>query len=288
MTATVDGLLDLLDVRPEGDEVFTGTPSGSVLPRVFGGQVIGQALAAAGATVDPHRRPHSLHAYFLRAGSSAEPIQYVVSTLREGRSFSTREVRASQGAGPIFTMTASFHEAEPGLDHQVPAPSAPPPETLPRIADRPEAWPDIYREWSSVDIRHVKDDRAHQYGSRSWMRVTSPLPDDPLLHACILACISDLTLLSVTLVPHAIPPRHEDHLVASLDHSVWFHRDCRVDDWLLYDQTTPSMSDSLGLAHGRILTADGTLVASVAQEGLVRAVSAERTSEPRRAGRPRR
>jgi len=272
MTATVDRLLDLLDVRPEGNLVFCGTPSESARPRVFGGQVVGQALAAAGATVDRRRRPHSLHAQFLRAGSSAEPIEYVVSVLREGRSFSTREVRASQGAEPIFTMTASFHEAEPGLDHQVSAPAAPPPDTLPSIADHPEVWPDIYREWTSVDIRHVPPHSDHLYGSRAWLRVTAPLPDDPLLHACVLACISDLTLLSVTLVPHGIPPRHEDHQLASLDHSIWFHRECRADDWLLFDQTTPSMSDSLGLAHGRLLTTDGTLVASVAQEGLVRSL----------------
>jgi len=275
MTSTVDRLLDLLDVRPEGNLVFSGTPSGSARPRVFGGQVVGQALAAAGATVDRRRRPHSLHAHFLRAGSSAEAIEYVVSTLREGRSFSTREVRASQGALPIFTMTASFHEAEPGLEHQVPAPAAPPPETLPGIADHPEIWPDIYREWTSVDIRHVAPDPDHPLGSRAWLRVTAPLPDDPLLHACVLACISDLTLLSVTLVPHGIPPRHEDHQLASLDHSVWFHRDCRADDWLLFDQTTPSMSDSLGLALGRLLTSEGILVASVAQEGLVRGLRAD-------------
>lgn len=273
MTSTVDDLLDLLDVRPEGSHLFSGTPSGSALPRVFGGQVIGQALAAAGCTVHPRRRPHSLHAYFLRAGSSAKPIEYLVSALRDGRSFSTREVRARQGEELILTMTASFHEAEPGLEHQISAPSAPPPEALPRNADRPDDWPDIYREWTSLDIRRVPTPSAGRlsFGSQSWMRTTAPLPDDPLLHACVLACISDLTLLSATLVPHAIPPRHDGYQVASLDHSVWFHRDCRVDDWLLYDQSTPSMSDSVGLAHGRILTSDGVLVASVAQEGLVRA-----------------
>ena len=272
MTATVDRLLDLLDVRPQGNLAFSGTPSGSARPRVFGGQVVGQALAAAGATVDRRRRPHSLHAHFLHAGSSAEPIEYVVSVLREGRSFSTREVRASQGAEPIFTMTASFHEAEPGLDHQLSTPAAPLPDTLRSITEHPEVWPDIYREWTSVDIRPVPPRPDHPHGSRAWLRVTAPLPDEPLLHACVLACISDLTLLSVALVPHGISPRHEDHQLASLDHTVWFHRDCRADDWLLFDQTTPSMSDSLGLAHGRLLTTDGTLVASVAQEGLVRSL----------------
>ncbi len=273
MTATVDDLLDLLDVRPVGHDVFAGSPSESALPRVFGGQVMGQALAAAGCTVDRERRPHSLHAYFLRAGAADRSIDYEVSTLREGRAFSTREVRARQGVELIFTMTASFHVTEPGLEHQVPLPPLPPPATLARNAERPQDWPDIYREWGSLDIRRVPPsvgDRS--FRSQSWLRTTAPLPDDPLLHTCVLACISDLTLLSATLIPHGIPSRHEGYQVASLDHSVWFHRGCRVDDWLLYDQSTPSMSDSVGLAQGRMFTSDGTLVASIAQEGLVRAL----------------
>jgi acyl-CoA thioesterase-2 len=232
MTASVDQLVRLLDVRPEGDATFSGCPSGSVLPRLFGGHVLGQALAAAGCTVDRGRRPHSLHAYFLRAGASERSIDYEVSTLREGRSFSTREVRARQGAKLIFTMTASFHLDEPGPEYQCSVPSAPPPHTLARNSERPEAWPDIYREWTSLDIRRVPPEVAgavHRSGERS-SRARS----------------------------------------WSLDHSVWFHRPCRVDDWLLYDQTTPSTSGALGLAHGRILTADGTLAASVAQEGLIR------------------
>jgi acyl-CoA thioesterase II len=278
MAGSVEALVRLLDVRPEGNDVFSGCPSGSVLPRVFGGHVLGQALAAAACTVDGRRRPHSLHAYFLRAGASDRSIDYEVSTLREGRSFSTREVRAQQGAKLIFTMTASFHLDEPGPDYQCSVPATPPPYALARNSERPEDWPDIYREWTALDIRRVPPDvasAAHcstepSSRARSWMRTTAPLPDDPLLHACILACISDLTLLSVVLVPHDIPPRHDGYQIASLDHSVWFHRPCRVDDWLLYDQATPSTSSALGLAHGRILTADGTLAASVAQEGLIR------------------
>jgi len=137
-----------------------------------------------------------------------------------------------------------------------------------RNSDRPEMWPDLYREWTSLDIRHVRS--SAEGGSQSWLRTTTRLPDDPLLHDCVLACISDLTLLSVVLTPHGIPPRHEGYQVASLDHSVWFHRRCRVDDWLLYDQTTPATSNSRGFALGRMFTKDGTLAASVAQEGLVR------------------
>jgi acyl-CoA thioesterase-2 len=274
MTTTVEDLLDLLDVQPAGEGLFFGGASHSLRPRVFGGQVIGQALAAAGHTVPRGRLPHSLHAYFLRPGSAGTSICYEVSTLREGRAFSTREVRARQGTDLIFTMSASFHLDEPGLDHQLVAPSAPPPEACEPNSARAEDWPEIYREWGSVDIRRVPGSTQDSFGSQSWMRATAALPDDPLVHACVLACISDLTLLSVALVPQGIPPRHEGYLVASLDHSVWFHRECRLDDWLLYDQTAPSMSAAVGLAHGRLFSADGVLVASVAQEGLIRAVSA--------------
>jgi acyl-CoA thioesterase-2 len=274
MTATIDHLLDVLDVQPRKGGTFSGAPFGSGFPRVFGGQVVGQALAAAGRTVPSDRRPHSLHAYFLRAGASDRPIDYEVTTVREGRAFSTREVRARQGDGLIFTMTASFHVAEQGPEHQSSPPSAPPPQTLQTYAAHPEDWPDIYREWTSVDLRDVPNPHPEprsSSGTQTWMRITEPLPDDPFLHACVLACISDLSLLSVTLAPHGIPPRHEGYQVASLDHSVWFHRQCRVDDWLLYDKSTPCMSEALGLAQGRILTSDGTLVASVVQEGLIRA-----------------
>lgn len=270
MSTTVDRLIRLLDVQPDGDSTFSGCPSGSALPRVFGGHVLGQALAAAARTVDRCRRPHSLHAYFLRAGASDRPIHYEVAAVREGRSFSTREVRARQGTKLIFTMTASFRLDEPGPEYQRRVPLAPPPHTLTRNSERPEDWPDLYREWTSLDIRAVPTGTAG--AARAWLRATEPLPGDPLLHACILACISDLTLLSVILTPHGIPPRHEGYQLASLDHSVWFHRPCRVDEWLLYDQDTPSTWNALGLAHGRILTADGVLAASVAQEGLIRRV----------------
>jgi acyl-CoA thioesterase-2 len=270
MAGSVDELVQLLDVRPGRGDGFTGSPSGSTRPRLFGGQVLGQALASAGRTVAPGLRPHSLHAYFLQPGDPHRPVDYEVTPLREGRSFSTREVRARQGTRSIFTMTASFHGDEPGLEHQGPAPSAPPPDELPSSADRPEDWPDIYQEWGCLDIRRVPGSVAVPTRARSWLRLAGTLPDDELLHACVLACLSDLTLLSAALVPHGIPPRHEGYLLASLDHAVWFHRPCRVDDWLLYDQSAPSTSNSRGLAVGRLLAADGTLVASVAQEGLLR------------------
>jgi acyl-CoA thioesterase-2 len=267
MAGSVVDLVRLLDVRPGRGDGFTGRSSGSARPRLFGGQVLGQALAAAGRTVGPDRRPHSLHGYFLQPGDPHRPVDYEVTQLREGRSFSTREVRARQGSRLIFTMTASFHGDEPGLEHQSPAPSAPPPYAVPTSADRPDEWPDIYREWGCLDIRRVPGLSSR---AQAWLRLADALPDDELLHACVLACLSDLTLLSAALVPHGIPPRHEGYLLASLDHAIWFHRPARVDDWLLYDQTSPATSNSRGLAVGRLLSADGTLIASVSQEGLLR------------------
>jgi acyl-CoA thioesterase-2 len=266
MVATVDALVGLLDVRAEAGGAFTGPISGSARPNVFGGHVLGQALASAVRTVDADRPPHSLHAYFLRAGDSTRPIRYHVTNVREGRSFSTREVRGVQGEQHIFTMSASFHRDEPGPDHQRSVPRPPPADAVPSDSSRPGEWPEIYQEWSCLDIRHVPTESRAQI----WMRLDGRLPDEPALHACVLACISDLTLLAVTLVPHGIPSRHEGYRLASLDHAMWFHRPARVDDWLLYDQTTPSTSNGLGLATGRLLAADGTLVASVAQEGLLR------------------
>ncbi|RHW24014.1 acyl-CoA thioesterase II [Nocardioides immobilis] len=277
MVASVDQLIALLDLRNAGVATFTGRLPATTRARVFGGYVLGQALAAAGRTVGPARRPHSLHASFLRPGDPRVPIDYEVESLREGRAFSTRAVRASQGSTLICTMTASFHVDEPGLDFQRTGRTAPPPDTLPKHTENLGEWPDIYAEWSALDIRRVPpqpvpspNDPDASSSARAWLRTTAPLPDDALLHTCLLACISDLTLLSVVLVPHGISALHEGYTLASLDHSIWFHRPGRVDEWLLYDQTVPSTSNALGLAHGRLRTADGTLIASVAQEGLFR------------------
>ena len=273
MTATVDDLLDLLDVRPEGDNVFSGTPSGSALPRVFGGQVIGQALAAAGR----HGRP---------ATSATLPARLLPARRVVGRADRVRRVDAARGpvvlhpggAGQPGRRADLHHDGlvprgRTGTRPSGPGSLGPASGDPPSNADRPEDWPDIYREWSSVDITSTSaDDRGRPVrGLASWMRVTAPLPDDPLLHACVLACISDLTLLSVTLVPHAIPPRHEDYLVASLDHSVWFHR--RLPGRRLAP-LRPDHTVHVGLprASRRADPHRGRhLVASVAQEGLVRA-----------------
>ena len=281
MTTSVDNLLAILDVRRVGERVFEGPPSGMVNSRAFGGHVVGQALAAASRTVQAERLPHSLHAYFLRPGKSARPILYQVEPVREGRTFSTRTVSAQQDGKTIFTMSASFHDRENGLDHQLPAPATPSPDSISAESHDVSQWPDIYQEWNALEFRHItepvadrseapptRSDESHR--ARIWMRATEKLPDDPVIHSCVIACVSDLTLMSVTLRPHGIPPRHDGYLVASLDHSVWFHRPLAADNWWLYDQSTPSASNALALAEGRIFSADGRLAVSVAQEGLLR------------------
>ncbi|KOS55245.1 hypothetical protein Z051_15770 [Rhodococcus rhodochrous KG-21] len=278
MTTSVDALLELLDVTAVQANNFLGNASDSSRPRVFGGQLLGQALASAGRTVEPGRSPHSLHAYFLRPGLGSDPIKYAVSNIREGRTFSTREVRARQGDRVIFEAMISFHVPEEGLAHQIPAPTALDPGGGSPVTSHLEQLPDIYREWGSLEIRRTHHEPTNVPGSSDnpsvhsqvWMRTTERLPDDPLLHACVLACISDLTLLSVALQPHGIPMRHEDHQLASIDHSMWFHRPIRADEWLLYDQSAISSVGSLALTQGRLFQSGETLVASVAQEGLIR------------------
>lgn len=276
MTSSVDSLLRLLDVTATGPDTFTGSSTTTTeQTRLFGGQVLGQSLAAAGHTVASDRPPHSLHAYFLRPGLPDEPVTYTVESIREGHSFSTRSVAAHQGGKQIFEMTASFQVTEHGLDHQAPIPTTTAPHLATSITANPQDDADIYAEWGSVvDLRRVPQtpDTARN-GRQVWMRTIEPMPDDPLLHAYVLACISDLTLLSVALVPHNISMRHDGYLVASLDHSMWFHRPARVDEWLRYDQRSPAASAGLALAKGSIYTTEGMLVATVAQQGIIRSIA---------------
>ncbi|MEU6185815.1 acyl-CoA thioesterase II [Nocardia sp. NPDC047038] len=287
MTTSLPALLELFDLTEVGPDHFVGRSPHTSLIRVFGGQVAGQALAAAARTVGEGRLPHSLHAYFLRPGIVGRPIEFRVDRLRAGRAFDTRRVSATQDGRTIFEMSASFHVPEDGPQHQWPSPVAPPPDTLPTIeetiASDPELWPEFYLEWGSVDIRHVQaaesgaaESADDTTGSRQvWFKTSEPLPDDPILHSCLLACFTDLTLLSVALVPHGVPPRHDGYQMASLDHCVWFHRTPRVDDWMLYDQVSPSAGRGRGLAQGNVFAADGTLIATVVQEGLLRPVPAD-------------
>jgi len=285
MPQSTEELLHLLDLETIEDGLFRGRQPDTALQRVFGGQVASQALVAAARTVDPDRRVHSLHAYFLRPGDTAVPIVYDVERTRDGRAFSTRRVVARQHGRAIFYMSASFQHPEEGFDHQDPMPEVPGPDECPELGDvlarlsgRPRD--DWDREWAALDVRYAGEPRQpgqqrRDPVSRVWLKASAPLhdaaaPPDPVLHAAVLTYASDLTLLSAAVLPHGTyigDPRLEP---ASLDHAMWFHRPFRADAWLLYDQVSPSASGGRGLATGRLFTADGTLVASAVQEGLVR------------------
>ncbi|GAB3597397.1 acyl-CoA thioesterase II [Angustibacter peucedani] len=247
---------------------------------MFGGQVLGQVLVAAGRTVEPDRDVHSMHGYFLRPGDSDEPITFAVERLRDGRSFSARRVHAIQHGQPILSMIASFQTDSPGLDHQDEMPDVPGPEGLPTTAelmghiDHPVA-----RYWARerpMDLRHVdtpvywEADPQRTARNAVWMRTPAPMPDDPLLHRAVLGYASDYTLLESVLRRHGVTWATPGLKAASLDHAMWWHRAVRVDEWLLYVQASPSATGARGLGIGRIFSQDGRLVASVAQEGMLR------------------
>lgn len=282
MSAAVRELLSILDLEPLEVNLFRGRSPQSGWQRVFGGQVIGQALVAATRTVEG-RRPHSMHAYFLVAGDPKVPIIYNVERTRDGGSFSTRRVLAVQHGQPIFTMSVSFHAEEDGLSHQAPMPAVPPPEALTSdaearkdlLATMPEPVRRYYERERPLELRPVELGRYAGQKIESgrfhvWIRTTGPLPDDPAIHQCVLAYASDMTLLDTALVPHGRTLFEKEFMAASLDHAFWLHRPFRADEWLLYAQDTPSLAGSRGFARGLIFARDGTLVASVAQEGLVR------------------
>jgi acyl-CoA thioesterase-2 len=282
--AAVDQLLDVLDLEQLDATSFRGMSPRVGPQRVFGGQVAGQALVAAGRTVDPVRTVHSLHGYFVRGGDPSEPIVYEVETVRDGRSFSVRRSVAVQHGKPIFFMSASFHRAERGLDHQVPAPAdVPGPAELPTMSERLAHAPERLGVWAviprPIDVRYVGEpgwvrpgDRPANDRQRVWMRIDGTLPDDPLVHACALTFASDLTLLDAVLSTHGEVWGPGGYIGASLDHALWFHRPFRADEWFLYDCVSPSASDARGLATGRMFTEDGRLIASAVQEGLLRRI----------------
>lgn len=283
MPHSLEDLVALLDLETIEVGLYRGRQPDTSLQRVFGGQVAGQALAAAVRTVPERRLPHSLHAYFLRPGDPAVPIVYDVEQTRDGRSFSTRRTVARQHGRTIFYMSVSFQVPEEGLDHQDAAPQAPEPESCPSLAElfarltgrSREGWE---REWAALEVRYAGDSRpggefrdpGHPAQSRLWLRTAGRLPDDPLLHRCVLAYASDLTLLGASLVPHGTFVGAPGLVTASIDHAMWFHRPFRADGWLLYDQVSPSASGGRGLSLGRLFDRSGRLIASVAQEGLVR------------------
>ena len=276
----VDDLIQLLDLEPIEVNIFRGNSPTVKRQRVFGGQVAGQALVAAARTVEPGFHVHSLHAYFLRPGDTTVPILYEVDRIRDGKSFLTRRVVAIQHGRPIFNLSASFHIEEEGFDHQEPLPDGvPDPLSLPDFKERWKDWADFmgddYERDRPIDMRNcdwVPGDRKkalppHQ---RVWLRADGVLPDDPVLHACIVTYASDMTLLDTTVLPHAVGAMEDNLFMASLDHAMWFHRPFRADDWLLYDQASPSASGGRGFARGSIFTQEGALAVSVVQEGLLR------------------
>jgi acyl-CoA thioesterase II len=284
MGDALDGLLELLDLEPIEVNIFRGVSPDEERQRVFGGQVAGQALVAAGRTVAEDRRVHSLHAYFLRPGDPHVPILYEVDRIRDGKSFTTRRVVAIQHGQAIFHLSASFHVDEDGFDHHDPMPDVPRPEDLPTFQDRIKAMGGDVPEWFTrprpIDTRNVQEPwrtegrPAADPRQQVWMRADGTLPDDPMLHACVVAYASDMTLLDSILLPHR-EVQWDRLMMASLDHAMWFHRPFRADEWFLYDQSSPSASGARGLARGSIFRADGTLAISVMQEGLVRVVSGE-------------
>lgn len=279
----LDDLLDLLDLERIERDIFRGDSRSVLVPRVFGGQVAAQALVAAGRTVPADRPAHSLHAYFLRPGDPGAPIVYNVDRIRDGRSFTTRRVVAVQHGQPIFHLSASFQTYEEGLDHQAGMPSAPDPESLPTAAEMlPRHLPrevadQVIEARAAVDLRYAEDPPWGSVGqpreprSQVWFRTNGKLADDPLLHVVLATYVSDMTLLDSILLAHGRGGWAVGDVVgASLDHAMWFHRPFRADEWLLYDQESPTASGGRGLGQARIYTQDGRLAISVIQEGVVR------------------
>ncbi|MFI6872966.1 acyl-CoA thioesterase [Streptomyces sp. NPDC050400] len=290
MHQALESLLDLLDLEQIEQDIFRGQSRSAVVPRVFGGQVAAQALVAAGRTVPADRHAHSLHAYFLVAGDPGAPIVYTVDRIRDGRSFTTRRVVAVQHGQPIFHLSASFQTYEEGLEHQADMPPAPDPETLPTAAEILPRYADAFVEpgvvqrlleaREAVDLRYVDAPPFAFVGepqpprSQVWFRTNGKLDgaiDAHLLHVCLATYVSDMTLLDSVLLAHGRGGWAVGDVVgASLDHAMWFHRPFRADEWLLYDQESPSASGGRGLGQARIYTREGRLAITVIQEGVVR------------------
>jgi acyl-CoA thioesterase-2 len=274
--------LSALTLRRSGDTSFEGDSLPMPGGRVFGGQVLAQALLAAGATVDHSRAAHSLHAYFLRPGDATAPISFEVERLRDGRSFSARRTHAIQGGKPILSMIASFQEAQDGPEHSVAMPEVPPPDAvasgvdvLAPYAGHPTA--DFWLGSAPFDVRHVEGsifiepDASPKHFQTAWMRVRAPLPDaSPLMHQALIAFGSDQVILEPMLRRHGIGWSTRGVSFASLDHALWWHRPARADEWLLFVQDSPTAQGARGLTGAWVFSEDGRLVASVAQEGMFR------------------
>ncbi len=283
MPSTIQDLVALLDLEPIEHDIYRGENRDIGTGRLYGGQVLAQALVAAQRTVDPDRPAHSMHGYFILAGDLTVPVVYFVDRLRDGGSFTTRRVTAIQHGNAIFNLSASFHRPEEGMEHQVDMPDVPAPEELPpelevireHAARIPESLRPILTQDRPLDFRLIDPgdpfDPSPRPPRRSlWVRTVGDLGDDLLAHQAVLAYASDYGLLGAALNPHGVGFRDPDVLVASLDHSVWFHRPFRIDDWLLYVSESPVSAGARGFARGTFFTRDGRLVASTAQEGMIR------------------
>lgn len=279
----LNALLATLDLEQLEDNLFRGARGNEGWQRVYGGQVLGQALVAVARTVDPGRSIHSLHGYFLLAGDPAYPIIYDVERIRDGGSFTTRRVKAIQHNRAIFVMSASFHKQETAFDHQVAMPNVPMPEALPNPKELlnkyldalPASMRAYWERERPIDMRVVDVSRYMNREKKEpvqhiWLRANGVLPDDPVLHQAVLAYASDFTLLDTALIAHGKLLFDTDIQLASLDHALWFHRSFRADEWMLYAQDSPSAYGARGFCRGNVYRRDGVLVASVAQEGLMR------------------
>lgn len=283
MTEAVEKLLETLDLERIEENLFRGTSPDQSWQRVFGGQVIAQALVAAQRTVPVDRFCHSLHSYFMRPGDPATPIIYDVDRIRDGGSFTTRRVVAIQHGHAIFSLSASFQKDEEGLDHQATMPDVPGPDEVPHGEDlnqtilkrAPEAVRRYWERPRPIEFRPISFDHylttdKLEPVQRVWVRCPGEIGDDRALNAAVLAYLSDMTLLDTSLFAHGLSVFDKRIQAASLDHAMWFHRPVRVSDWLLYAQDSPSSSGARGLTRGSLYSADGVLTASVAQEGLIR------------------
>jgi len=284
MHKILDELVTLLALERIEENLFRGQSQDLGWGTVFGGQVLGQALSAAVQTVPSERHAHSLHAYFLRPGDVSKPIVYDVDRIRDGASFTTRRVVAIQNGKPIFNLSTSFQKEEPGFEHQEEMPAAPDPETVPRDQDRFAAFadrlPDFARERATaprpIDLRIVgeDDDPFHPKPRAAkrmvWLKAIAALPDHPALHASLLAYASDFAFVTTAMLPHGKSWLTPGMQIASIDHVIWFHRPVRIDDWLLCVMDSPAAQGARGLARGTVFAKDGTLIASSAQEGLMR------------------
>jgi acyl-CoA thioesterase-2 len=283
--SALDDLLRLLDLEPLEVNLFRGQSRDLGGKAVFGGQVIGQALVAASRTVEG-RWPHSLHAYFLRPGDMARPIVYEVDRVRDGKSFTARRVQAIQGGEVLLSMICSFQAPEPGFEHQAAMPEVPEPESLRPQRELVKEWlaavpqapariREAFERRTAVEFRPVEPRNpllpsVEEPRQAYWVRANGPLPDAPLLHACVLAYASDFSLLSTALRPHGLSWLTPGLAVASIDHTLWFHRPFRIDDWLLYSMDSPTAQAGRGLSRGQFFDRAGRLVVSVAQENLMR------------------